>query len=150
MVQTAGILLFKADSAGYQVLLVHPGGPLWGHKDIWELPKGLVDAGEDVQAAAYREFEEEVGMTPPPGPLIDLGSIKSGNKLNFIWALEGDVNLQQFHSNLFTMEWPPHSGVVAEFPETDRAAWFDFATAKQKLFKSQVGFIDRLAAHLAV
>jgi predicted NUDIX family NTP pyrophosphohydrolase len=148
MKQSAGILLFKVTKDGCRVLLAHPGGPIWGHKDSWTIPKGELDEAEDHLAAAFREFEEEVGITPPVGELIDLGTIKSGSKTNFIWAVEGMMDVSKFSSNTFTMEWPLRSGIIAEFPENDRAAWFDLATAKKKLFNGQVGFIDRLADHL--
>jgi predicted NUDIX family NTP pyrophosphohydrolase len=148
MSQSAGIIVCKPSDDGYLVLLAHPAGPLWGHKDKWSIPKGRLESGEDHRTAAFREFEEEIGMPPPNGALIDLGSIKSGSITNFVWAVEGDIDLDKFSCNTFTMEWPPNSGVQAEFPENDRAAWFDLDTAKTKLYIGQIGFIDRLAAHL--
>jgi predicted NUDIX family NTP pyrophosphohydrolase len=51
-------------------------------------------------------------------------------------------------SNTFTIEWPPRSGRLQEFAEIDRAAWFDAATARVKLVKGQVPFIDILERHL--
>jgi predicted NUDIX family NTP pyrophosphohydrolase len=152
MKPSAGILVFKPnkDNDGYLVLLAHPGGPLWGHKHKWTLPKGVLDENEDHLVAAYREFEEEIGMLPPRGKLIDLGSIKDGAKTNFIWAIEGDIDLENFSCNTFTMEWPLHSGIMGEFPENDRAEWFTMEAARQKLFTGQVGFIDRLAEQLGV
>ena len=151
MKEAAGILVFRRQATGVKVLLVHPGGPLWGHKDSWSIPKGELDEGEEHLIAARREFEEEVGVTVPAGELLDLGSVKQSNgKVNFIWAVEGDVDLAKFHCNTFTMEWPPKSGIMAEFPENDRAGWFDLATANRKLFKHQLTFIDRLAEHLHV
>jgi predicted NUDIX family NTP pyrophosphohydrolase len=150
MTHSAGILLFRRRDHVVEVLLAHPAGPIHGKKDKWWIPKGELDKNEEYLVAAYREFEEEVGMPPPAGELINLGSIKTTNRLNFIWALEGEVDLTKFHSNIFTMEWPPKSGKQQEFPENDRAEWFDLATAKQKLFKGQVGFVDRLADQLKV
>lgn len=148
MRQSAGILLYRYQSDQLQVLLVHPGGPLWEHKDFWQIPKGEVDDDEELLITAYREFHEETGSLPPEGELIELGSAKSGSKVNYIWAIEGDFDTSTFTCNTFTMEWPPKSGKMQEFPECDRAGWFDLATAKQKLFKTQVVFIDRLAQHM--
>jgi len=149
--QSAGLLVFRRVKGGIEVLLVHPGGPFWGKKDTWSIPKGELEAGEDQKAAVAREFEEEVGAKPPAGKLIDLGTSKSsGSKTNYVWAVEGDVDLTKFKCNTFTMEWPPKSGQQQEFPENDRAAWFDLASAKSKLFKSQVGFVDKLAEILGV
>jgi predicted NUDIX family NTP pyrophosphohydrolase len=147
--QSAGILVFRKATGGFEVLLVHPGGPFWVRKDTWSIPKGQLEADEELLSGARREFEEEVGLPAPDGSLIDLGGIKqSGGKTNFIWAVEGDTALKLFKSNTFTMEWPPKSGQQQEFPENDRAAWFDLATAKSKIFKDQTGFIDKLAEEL--
>lgn len=148
MTQSAGILLFRRQKDTVEVLLVHPAGPFWAKKDKWLLTKGEVKEGEEILDAARREFQEETGSPPPAGELIDLGEAKGGSKLNHIWALEGDFDTTTFHSNTFTMEWPPRSGKQREFPENDRAEWFDLPTAKEKLMKTQNVFIDRLAEHL--
>ena len=148
---SAGILLFKRQDDRVKVLLVHPAGPLWAHKDKWLLPKGEVDErDEDHLAAAKREFLEETGSPVPEGELIDLGEAKGGSKTNHIWTVEGEFDTETFTCNTFTMEWPPKSGNIQEFPECDRAEWFDLPTAKEKLFKSQNVFIDRLAEHLGL
>jgi predicted NUDIX family NTP pyrophosphohydrolase len=144
----SGLLLFRRQNDTVEVLLVHPAGPLWAHKDSWSIPKGEHEAAEDHLAAAYREFEEEIGTRPPEGELISLGSIKAGNKENFIWALEAEIDASQVKSNMFSMEWPPKSGKMQEFPEIDRAEWFELKTARNKLFKGQHGFLDRLAEYL--
>jgi predicted NUDIX family NTP pyrophosphohydrolase len=146
----SGLLLFRRNDQTVEVLLVHPAGPIWGKKDVWSIPKGEHKPDEDHIAAAFREFEEELGVKPPEGKLIELGSLKANDKENFIWALDGEVNLSQFKSNLFEMEWPPKSGQMQKFPEVDRAEWFRLEVAKNKLFKNQIGFIDRLAEHLGV
>ncbi|MEO8104994.1 MAG: NUDIX domain-containing protein [Candidatus Saccharibacteria bacterium] len=149
MKQSAGLLVFRPMKQDYEVLLVHPAGPIFGHKDIWSIPKGEREAGENQRATAYREFAEEVGVSAPTGELIDLGSHKSTNgKANFIWAVRGEVDITQFSSNNFTMEWPPKTGRRQEFPENDQAAWFELSAARQKIFPSQNVFIDRLIAIL--
>jgi predicted NUDIX family NTP pyrophosphohydrolase len=150
MKPSAGILLFRSSKNGYQVLLAHPGGPFWAKKDKWSIPKGTVEEDEELILAAKREFQEEVGMVAPDQGMIELGLIKDGSKTNYIWASQGDFNPSTFSSNTFTMEWPPHSGLESEFPENDKADWFSLAMAKRKLFKGQVGFIDRLAKHLGL
>lgn len=151
MKQSAGLLVFRRSADRAEVLLVHPAGPIYGHKDTWSIPKGELDGDENHLAAAYREFEEEVGVVPPTGELIDLGTHKQTNgKLNFIWAVQGDIDVTQFSSNNFTMEWPPKTGQIQEFPENDRAAWFDIVAARPKIFASQGVFIYRLIAHLGL
>jgi predicted NUDIX family NTP pyrophosphohydrolase len=148
---SAGILLYRKAPAGYEALLVHPGGPFWAKKDLgaWSMPKGEFAEGEEPLAAAKREFEEEVGSPPPDGQYQTLGEMKqSSGKIVHAFGLQADFDLENFKSNLFEMEWPPKSGQTQEFPESDKAAWVGLATAKQKLVKGQVVFIDRLAEQL--
>ena len=144
---SAGIVLYRKAQAGYEVLLVHPGGPFWAKKDLgsWSIPKGEFDPDEEVLAAAKREFEEEVGSPAPEGAYTFLAETKYGNKTVHAFALEADFNLEHFASNTFQMEWPPKSGTMQQFPENDKAAWFPLATAKQKLVKGQVPIIEALA-----
>ncbi len=148
---SAGLLVYRPSSQGVEVLLVHPGGPFWAKKDagVWSIPKGEFEEGEDPLTAARREFREETGQPAPSGEAVELGSVKlSSGKVIRAWAIEGDVDISNFISNTFTMEWPPKSGQQQEFPENDRGAWVLLATAKEKLNKAQTVFIDRLAAHL--
>ncbi len=141
--------MFRRQANGVEVFLVHPGGPFWGKKDVWSIPKGELDGEEDHLQAAKREFGEETGLKLPVGKLISLGEGKQPGKINYIWAVEGDLDVNAFHcSSTFAMDWPPNSGQQQEFPENDRAAWMNMATAKQKLFQAQTIFIDRLAEHL--
>jgi predicted NUDIX family NTP pyrophosphohydrolase len=148
---SAGILLFRRAGEAVEVLLVHPGGPFWTKKDLgaWTIPKGEVEDGEELRACALRELEEELG-TPFPisgKELIELGSVrqKSG-KVVHCWAAENDFDPATLRSNTFSMEWPPRSGREREFPEVDRAEWFDPAEARQKIISAQVDFLDRLEA----
>jgi len=136
-----------------EVLLVHPGGPLWERKDLgsWSIPKGELDQGEDLRDCALRELGEELGGPPAltPGDLVELGTVrqKSG-KVVHGWAAEADFDPAQLCSNSFAMEWPPHSGVEREFPEIDRAEWFDPASARLKINPAQVAFVERLLERL--
>jgi len=144
--QSAGILLFRVVDERPEVFLVHMGGPYWAKKDrhAWSIPKGEFATDEDPLTAARREFFEETGFSVD-GEFIELGSVKQvGGKVVHAWALEGDVDAEQITSNMFELEWPPNSGNVAEFPEIDRAAWFDVETAREKLIKAQSQFIDAL------
>lgn len=140
--RSAGILLYR----GREVFLVHPGGPFWAKKDAgaWSIPKGELAEGEDPSGAAKREFFEETGFTVD-GDLVPLTPLKlSSGKLIYAWAAEGDCDASQVRSNVFSMEWPPKSGRIQEFPEVDRAAWFTFEEARVRINKGQLGFIDEL------
>lgn len=147
---SAGILLYKfvSKQAGRElrVLLVHPGGPFWRNKDdgAWSIPKGELQSDEEAEAAARREFMEELGANPS-GPLVALGSIRQrGGKQVEAFALEGDLEVERIAGNSFEIEWPPRSGRRQSFPEVDRAAWFSPQDARRKINPGQVPFIDRL------
>jgi predicted NUDIX family NTP pyrophosphohydrolase len=150
--RSAGILLFRRRQQVPELLLVHPGGPLWANKDegSWSIPKGLYEAGEDALAAAKREFSEETGCALD-GQFHELGTFKqpSGKHVT-AWALEGEFDLALFKSNTFSMEWPPKSGRFEKFPEVDRANWFAPQEALQKISKGQVAIIEALFAKLGV
>ena len=144
--RSAGILLFRRTRLAPEVLLVHPGGPFFAKKDegAWSIPKGLIEADERPLATARREFEEETGHLPA-GEATLLGEFKQpGGKIVIAFAVEGDFNLANFRSNMFTMEWPPRSGRTAEFPEADRAGWFSIDEARGKILKGQAPMLDVL------
>ena len=144
--ESAGILLYRRSGTGIEVLLVHPGGPYWRSKDIWMIPKGGIEAGEEPAAAARREFEEELG-TKPEGALLALGRIRQkGGKWVEAFALEGDLDADEIVSNSFSVEWPPRSGGFQLFPEVDRAAWFSLPAARAKMLTSQLPLLDLLLA----
>jgi predicted NUDIX family NTP pyrophosphohydrolase len=146
--RSAGILLHRRVGGRLEVLLVHPGGPLWAKRDAgaWSIPKGEYDDAEDPQVAARREFAEELGSEPPAGELIDLGEVRQrSGKVVCAWALAGELDPDAIHSNVFTLEWPPRSGRMREFPEVDRACWFGLAEAREKMNPAQVALLDRLA-----
>jgi predicted NUDIX family NTP pyrophosphohydrolase len=130
-----------------EVLLVHPGGPYWRHRDdgAWSIPKGEMAAGEDSGAAARREFMEETGVALM-APLEPLGEVRQrGGKRVLAFAVEGDVDVQSIRSNSFEIEWPPRSGKMQTFPEIDRAEWFELPVAHGKILESQRPLLDRLA-----
>ncbi|MGG6294377.1 NUDIX domain-containing protein [Leptolyngbya sp. AN02str] len=148
--KSAGLLMYRLISGQIEVLLVHPGGPFWAKKDegCWSIPKGEYLEGENAFAAAKREFEEETGFTPI-GEFLELQEVKQSGKRVKAWAFEGDFDLKLFRSNLFTMEYPPRSGRLQEFPEADRAGWFRLTEARLRLLKAQHPFLDELQSHLA-
>ena len=145
--KSAGLLLFRHSEAGLEVLLVHPGGPLWARKDegAWSIPKGEMEEGEDPLAAARREFAEETGATPE-GEFLPLHPVKqAGGKLVYAWAVRSDFDPAGLRCNTFPMEWPPRSGRRQEFPEVDRAQWFPMEEARRKILKGQAPLLDQLA-----
>ena len=163
--RSAGILLFRRQGGvgdedgdgrgggGPQVLLGHMGGPFWARRDAaaWSVIKGEYDEDEGPEAAARREFREELGLPVPDGTPVPLGEVRqSGGKIVTVWALEGDLDPDAVVPGTFTMEWPRGSGTLREFPELDRVAWFGLAGAAGRIVKGQRAFLDRLAEHLGV
>jgi predicted NUDIX family NTP pyrophosphohydrolase len=150
---SSGILMYRGSAPALELLLVHPGGPLWANKDdgAWSIPKGEYDKDEDPLACAIREFTEELGQRPISGPtkVLNLGEIvqPSGKRVT-AFALVGDFGPAALKSNRFELEWPPNSGKMQSFPEIDRAQWFAPAEARQKILSGQAPFIDRLLERL--
>jgi predicted NUDIX family NTP pyrophosphohydrolase len=149
---SAGLLMFRRRDQNVEVLLVHPGGPFWTKKDkgAWSIPKGEYAPGEDPLQAARREFFEETAFEPS-GQFFALEPIRqpSGKVIN-AWAFEGDCDPSELKSNTFTIEWPKESGIINEFPEVDRAAWFALEEAQTKIVSGQKGFLKQLAELLGM
>jgi predicted NUDIX family NTP pyrophosphohydrolase len=147
---SAGLLMYRVCDGIFQVLLVHPGGPFWQHKEngAWSIPKGGINPGEDPLAAARREFAEETGF-PCEGPFIPLTPVKQkSGKTVHAWAFQGDCDPARVRSISFEMEWPPYSGQKRAFPEVDRAAFFNLAEAQRKIIPAQAAFIKELLGKL--
>ena len=145
---SAGILLYKKEQGVLQVFLVHPGGPYFVRKDegAWSIPKGEAEPGEELLATALREFREETGNSPHGTPFA-LGQVKqSGGKVVHAFALEGDFDPAYLKSNMFSVETPKGSGRFRDYPEVDRAEWFDLPEARRRLIPAQVPLLDVLAA----
>lgn len=146
---SAGLLLFRRTPDGLEVLLAHMGGPLWARRDAgaWTIPKGEPEPGEELHATALREFAEELGTAPPPGPDLALGSVRQkAGKTVHAWAREGELDADAVVSGTFELEWPPRSGRRQSFPEVDRAAWLPLARARELVVPAQAELVDRLAA----
>jgi predicted NUDIX family NTP pyrophosphohydrolase len=148
---SAGVLLFRRAGDALEVLLVHPGGPYWAKKDLgaWSVPKGLVEEGEEPLRCALRELEEELGspFSFAADELVELGSVRQkAGKVVHCWAAEADFDPATLRSNTFSVEWPPRSGTRREFPEVDRAEWFELDQARRRIIAAQADFLDRLEA----
>jgi predicted NUDIX family NTP pyrophosphohydrolase len=147
---SAGLLAFRRRN-GLEVLLAHPGGPLWAKKDAgaWTIPKGLAEPGADLIETARREFTEETNLVPN-SELIELKPVvqKSG-KIVHAWAVEADFDLTAFASNTFEIEWPPQSGRRRAFPEIDRVAYFGMPDAAEKILAYQRPLLIELERRFA-
>ena len=149
--RSAGILLHRRREGRLEVLLVHPGGPFWANRDegAWTIPKGEYDEGEDALDAACREFTEETGFAVE-GPFLELAPVRQrSGKVVRAWAVEGDCDAAAIRSNAFSMEWPPRSGRMAEFPEVDRGEWFTVDEARAKILPAQLPLLEELARRVS-
>jgi len=138
--------LYRKQDQRLEVFLVHPGGPFWAKKDegAWSVPKGEFEEGEKPLEAARREFREETGFDVD-GRFAALTPLKQpSGKVIYAWAAAGDLDAAAIKSNTFTMEWPPKSGKIQEFPEVDRGGWFGIPEAREKLLPGQRPFLDEL------
>lgn len=150
--QSAGLLIYRERQGRLEVLLVHPGGPFWKNKDAgaWTIPKGELLPNEDPLQAAQRECQEELGFVPA-GPFVSLSAIKQkAGKVIQAWAVQADWDPKQLKSNSFTLEWPPRSGKVQEFPEVDRAGYFELPEAEIKVNAGQIALIKQLKEKLGL
>jgi len=146
------LVLYRVRDGKTEVLLVHPGGPFWKRRDegAWSIPKGEMGPGESRLDVARREFQEELGVPPPEGEVLPLGSVRqAGGKVVHAWAAPGDLDVSRVSSGTFAIEWPPRSGRTQEFPEVDKAAWFDLDAARRMILAAQGAFLDRLEAQLS-
>ena len=149
--RSAGILLYRRDADSLRVLLAHMGGPFFATRDkgAWTVPKGEPGPGEDLESTARREFAEELGLPVPTGPLLPLGEVVQKNgKVVSVWALEGDLDVDDVVPGTFEMEWPRGSGRVGTFPEVDRAAWWTPAQCGDRIVPAQLELVTRLVAQL--
>jgi predicted NUDIX family NTP pyrophosphohydrolase len=146
---SAGLLPYRIRDGVVEVLIGHPGGPFWAKKDdgAWSILKGEYTAGQDPWQAAQREFTEETGLMPPAGPRIDFDPVRQpSGKVLTAFAVRGDLDISDVHSNTFEIEWPKGSGRLCEFPEIDRVQWSSVAQARVKLLKGHRVILDRLMA----
>jgi predicted NUDIX family NTP pyrophosphohydrolase len=149
--RSAGLLVYRRTTSGVEVLLGHMGGPFWARRDegAWTVPKGEYEPDEQPEAAARREFEEELGHPPPDGELLPLGEVRqTGGKVVTVWAVEGQVDPAAVVPGTFEMEWPRGTGRLQTFPELDRVAWWGVDEARARLVTAQRAFLDRLAERL--
>ncbi|GGT29501.1 NUDIX domain-containing protein [Streptomyces purpureus] len=149
--RSAGLLLYRTTDDGLEVLIGHMGGPFWERRDVsaWSIPKGEYGPDETAEAAARREFEEELGLPAPDGEPVPLGEARqSGGKIVTVWAVEADLDPTMVVPGTFSMEWPRGSGTLQDFPEIDKVGWFTPEAAAPLLVAGQRVFLDRLVSHL--
>ncbi|MDT7580434.1 MAG: 8-oxo-(d)GTP phosphatase [Pseudonocardiales bacterium] len=84
-IRAAGAVLWRPSAVGVEIALVHR--PRY---DDWSLPKGKLESGESMAAAAVREIREETGIAARLGPwLRDVRyTVADGPKLVRYWGAQ--------------------------------------------------------------
>lgn len=162
MEQSSGILAYRVKDGIVQVLLGKNGGPRYSKRDkgCWNIPKGHVEANEELFDTAMREFGEETSLRFGDGTVESnfryLGSTKTAaGKHVHIFAVDYDFSKDGddpvwIKSNLCETEWPPHSGRKIKIPELSKARYFNIDEAYEYIFKYQRVFLDRLKEYLKI
>jgi predicted NUDIX family NTP pyrophosphohydrolase len=148
MSETSVVLfMYRVRRHGPQILLAHPGGPVWKNRDdgVWLAPKCDVEPGDDLLAAAQLHFEDFLGIQAV-GNFLELKPIKKSGKVVHAWAFCGDCDPTRIRSKMLSMEWPPGSGKQEEFPEADRAVFFDLEVAERKINPAQAELLKELVS----
>lgn len=130
--QSSGTLLYRRGDAGLEVLLVHPSGG-YNRRAPWSIPKGLPDAGEDLETAARRETWEETGVRVE-GELVPLSFI--------------DYTKSRKRIHCFAGPAPADAQPRCASWEVDCAEFVPIAVARERLHPDQLPFLDRLEQHL--
>ncbi|HJV27639.1 MAG TPA: NUDIX domain-containing protein [Aromatoleum sp.] len=115
------------------------GALLVGHSTgaaHWDLPKGLIEAGEDPMTCALREAREEFGLDFGPERLIDLGrhAYYRGKDLHLfaVGTSSAETRLELCHC----ISYFEHYTTGQRVPEVDDFAWADDAQLDTMLAKS--------------
>lgn len=152
---SAGLIMYKFNPEGkILVFLGKVGGKKWETRTrSWGIPKGTVEAGENVFTAAIREFEEETGMTfkGSKKDCIELGTYRmagfdaaglSIQKDVKFWAFKGDGKF--IGSNTYQEEFPEGSGNFITTPEIVDGQFFTIPKARMIIHGYQLPALDDL------
>ena len=129
MIESAGTLLYRRLDGRLEVLIVHPWGP-YNRRAPWSIPKGRTNPGEDLEAAARRETQEETGVQP--GALHSIGSVDLAHNRKRIHGFAGPA--------------PPDAAPRCDHKEVDEAKFVAIERARFLLHPVQTPFLDRLLA----
>jgi predicted NUDIX family NTP pyrophosphohydrolase len=130
MQESAGTLLHRTNQGALEVLLVHPSGN-FNRRAPWSIPKGLVDEGEDLEAAARRETLEETGIKADS--LHSIGFVDYRKSRKRVHCFFGEVSLE---AEPQCASW-----------EVDRAEFVLLEDARRLIHPDQLPLLDRLLQH---
>lgn len=132
---SAGCVVTRQGPSGLEVLLVHARGASF-KRPLFGIPKGLVEPGESLRAAAQRETEEETGLQVELG--ADLGSVKQTS---------GKI-VHAFHATVRPASLPlidARGRCTRHDAENDVCRFFPLAEARPLMIEAQREFLDRLS-----
>jgi 8-oxo-dGTP pyrophosphatase MutT (NUDIX family) len=135
VVLAAGGVVLDTSGPDTRVLVVHR--PAY---DDWSLPKGHVDAGEELAAAALREVAEETGVAAT--------IVRDAGRTAHPIELAGGPAVKQVH--WFVMRPLDDADPASRAPdvEVDRAAWWSTSTALDALtYAGERTLLAQVLAH---
>jgi len=136
VIESAGLLLYRASGDQWEVLLVHPAGN-YNRRAPWGIPKGLPEENETLAETALRETREETGVELA-------GEFATG--LVPLGHVEYKRSRKRIHA--FAAPAPADARASPACWEIDRAEFLPIAEARRLIHPDQLPLLDRLAVHL--
>jgi 8-oxo-dGTP pyrophosphatase MutT (NUDIX family) len=135
---SAGGVVYRRAAGGLEVALIRVGP-----KQRWQLPKGIVDEGEEPEGTAVREVREEAGVE---------ARIVAPLEVIEYWYVGSERNRERvrFHKfvHLFLLKYE-QGDVTDHDHEVDEARWVPIAEAEAMLsFESERKAMNQAAALL--
>lgn len=142
-----GVLLYRVNSKGkLEVFLGKANNPRYwtrNRTNIWGIPKGRADKGEQALHTALREFAEEVGVEAPALTYEKLVKFNTPHhkRITVFVANATNVDVAYGESMKHVVEFPRKSGIFVEYPELSDAQWFTKKKALKRIMWGQKGLI---------
>lgn len=134
---SAGGIVYRPNADGGEVALISVGDP-----PRWQLPKGLVDAGETTEIAAQREVREEAG--------IEATIVGKMETVEYWYQATVGGKRVRYHKfvHFFLMRYV--SGDVADHDhEVNEARWMEIGLALELIaFKSERTVLAKAAERI--
>ena len=131
---SAGCLVTREAPHGTEVLLVHPRRASF-RQPLFGIPKGLVEDGEALEAAACRETFEETGLRVSIKSALGSVQQKSGKVVHAFWATVAQESVAAIDE---------HGRCQTPDAENDVCRFYKIHEARKIMIPAQRAFLDRL------